>query len=201
MVDEPETAPGLRARKKERTRDVIVEHALDLFEQRGFDATTVEQIADAANVSPRTVFRYFTSKEDLVFFGQDEENRRLGAMLEKQPKGTDLVDALLQATREMVASDALRPELLVRSERLVVKTPALRAYRLRLLHDAREMLVAHFVSARTSRREALRIRLAVAAYLAATDAAMSAWIAAGAKGTPREELALVEELLKRGHRG
>jgi len=87
--------PGLRERKKARTRASIREHALRLFREQGYTATRVEQIAEAAEVSPATFYRYFPTKEDVVL-QDDLDVLTLGA-LEAQPPGLSPLAAIRAA--------------------------------------------------------------------------------------------------------
>jgi AcrR family transcriptional regulator len=93
---------GLRERKKARTRASLREHALRLFREQGYQATTVEQIAAAAEVSASTFFRYFPTKEDLVL--QDDMDTRMVEALERQPAALGPVAAVRAATREVFGS-------------------------------------------------------------------------------------------------
>ncbi|HZE39324.1 MAG TPA: helix-turn-helix domain-containing protein, partial [Stackebrandtia sp.] len=86
---------GLRERKKERTRLEIQRHALRLFRQRGYANTTMEQVAEAAEVSPSTLFRYFPTKEDLI--GSDDFGQRLAEAYDAQPAALGAVEALRAA--------------------------------------------------------------------------------------------------------
>jgi len=90
--------PGLRERKKARTRASIREHALRLFREQGYAATRVEQIADAAEVSPATFYRYFPTKEDVVL-QDDLDVLTLGA-LEAQPPGLSPLAAVRGAVSD-----------------------------------------------------------------------------------------------------
>jgi AcrR family transcriptional regulator len=92
--------PGLRERKKQQTRDRIASVALDLFTERGYDHTTLAEIAEAADVSPRTIFAYFQSKEDILFCDEPLLYERLERTLRERPPGATTVDAL----REFVSS-------------------------------------------------------------------------------------------------
>jgi AcrR family transcriptional regulator len=94
--------PGLRERKKARTRAAIREHALRLFREQGYGATTVDQIAEAADVSPSTFFRYFPTKEDVVL--QDELDIMAAGAFESQPADMPPVTAFRAATREALGS-------------------------------------------------------------------------------------------------
>src|SRR4030081_231689 len=75
------STPGLRERKKQKTRETIVKVALELFAERGYEHTTIAEIADAAEVSPRTIFAYFPSKEDILFCNLPEVQDRLARAL------------------------------------------------------------------------------------------------------------------------
>lgn len=92
--------PGLRERKKQQTREKIERVALQLFAERGYDETTLAEIAEAADVSPRTIFAYFESKEDILFCDEPVMFERLRDTLEQRPAGATTVDAL----REFVSS-------------------------------------------------------------------------------------------------
>src|SRR5271167_1253240 len=96
------TTAGLRERKKARTRASLREHALRLFREQGYHATTVEQIAAAAEVSPSTFFRYFPTKEDLVL--QDDMDDRVLRALARQPPELAPLAAIRAAMREAWSS-------------------------------------------------------------------------------------------------
>jgi AcrR family transcriptional regulator len=100
MPPETTTArPGLRERKKAKTRASIQAHALRLFAEQGYHATTVEQIADAAEVSPSTFFRYFPTKEDVVLY--DQFDPRLIEAFLAQPAELAPVTAVRRAMRQV----------------------------------------------------------------------------------------------------
>ncbi|GGV13596.1 TetR family transcriptional regulator [Actinomadura sp. LOL_016] len=86
--------PGRRERKKQRTREALVDAAFALFAEKGFDATTVEEIADAVDVSSRTFFRYFASKEDVALTFQDEQLRAVLTLLSERPADEPIITAL-----------------------------------------------------------------------------------------------------------
>ena len=117
---------GLRERKKARTRAAIREHALRLFRENGYQRTTVEKIAEAAEVSPSTFFRYFPTKEDLVL--QDDMDTRMIAAFEQQPPELGPIAAVRAASRQMFASySAADMDLLRETTRLTMTVPEIRA--------------------------------------------------------------------------
>jgi AcrR family transcriptional regulator len=91
----PKPSTGWRERKKSKLRNRLKQHAMRLFTEQGYEATTIEQIAEKAEVSPRTFFRYFAGKEDLIF--DDEYDAPLIASFHAQPPEFSLIEALRRA--------------------------------------------------------------------------------------------------------
>ena len=90
---------GFRERKKAHTRESIIDAAIDLFERNGLDTTTVEEIAAAADISPRTFFRYFESKIDVVMAEKGEDHPGIETLLLARPPTEGPVEAMHQVVR------------------------------------------------------------------------------------------------------
>ncbi|MEV5824553.1 TetR family transcriptional regulator [Spirillospora sp. NPDC052242] len=140
----------LRERKKLKTRRAIQDHALRLFTEQGYDATTVEQIAAAAEISPSTFFRYFPTKEDVVI--DDEYDPVMAEAYRAQPAELSPIDAL----RTMLAE--LLPELhgpdlekLHARLRLITDVPALRARMFESMSTGTCAMLRDVVADRTGR--------------------------------------------------
>ncbi|GGW36497.1 TetR family transcriptional regulator [Streptomyces caelestis] len=117
---------GLRERKKIKTRQAIRAATYALIEEQGYDATTIEQIADRAEVSPSTVFRYFPTKEDIVV--TDEWGPVMPAELRARPEDESWADVLRHVMRTALdLSLAEEPEVTRLRARLGAEVPAVRA--------------------------------------------------------------------------
>jgi AcrR family transcriptional regulator len=88
---------GRRERKKQRTREALIDAAFTLFNEKGFETTTVEEIADMVDVSSRTFFRYFSSKEDVVLTFQEEQFVLMKQALAARPPDEPIVTAMRNA--------------------------------------------------------------------------------------------------------
>jgi AcrR family transcriptional regulator len=159
-----------RERKRVRTHAALQQHALRLFAERGFDATTVEQIAAAAGVSHMTFFRHFPTKEDVVV--EDQYDPMIETLIRAQPANLPAMTRIRAAMRiglaEVYASD--RVQLLERV-RLIAKTPALRA-RLWDNQAATQQLLARGLD---GEEPSLATRAVAAGCLAAMTTAILTW--------------------------
>jgi AcrR family transcriptional regulator len=126
LSEDDRPAVGLRERKKARTKAALQQHALRLFGERGYQATTVEQIAEAAEVSPTTFFRYFPTKEDVVLY--DVLDPPAIAAFKAQPAELSPIQALRGAMRQLFTQLSAE-ELAVQRQRdrLIRSVPELRA--------------------------------------------------------------------------
>src|SRR6266536_5266554 len=123
-IDRP--VVGLRERKKARTRATIQHHALRLFRKQGYDATTVEQIAEAAEISPSTFFRYFPTKEDVVLL--DDYDPLLVAAFKAQPPELSPIQAMRRAMRSAFGTiPAAEMERVRERSALMLQVPELQA--------------------------------------------------------------------------
>jgi AcrR family transcriptional regulator len=126
-LDATATKLGLRERKKQQTHDTIARAALRLFAERGYDQTTLAEIAEAADVSPRTIFAYFESKEDILFCEQPSVFDRLKQTLEERRPGATTVDALREFAASLPPPDEeamLRKQVIAANPDLVMKLRA-----------------------------------------------------------------------------
>jgi AcrR family transcriptional regulator len=183
-------ALGLRERKKAKTRATIQQQALRLFQGQGFDATTVEQIAAAAEISPSTFFRYFPTKEDVVLW--DDLDPVLIAAFEAQPTELSPIEALRGALR-VVFTALPAQELTQQLERaqLIVTVPELR---MRMLDQFAGIidLLAELFATRVGRRAN---DFAVRAYAGAVTGALLAAMFAAIQEPAPDFLALMDDAL------
>jgi AcrR family transcriptional regulator len=121
---------GLRERKKEQTRRLIAETARRLFSERGFERVTIAEIAEAADVAVQTVFNYFPTKEDLVYWRLASFEGELLTAVRERPPGTSALEAFqtfLLAQRGLLGQhDPGAHEELISFTRMISESPALR---------------------------------------------------------------------------
>ncbi|MGK5553681.1 TetR family transcriptional regulator [Actinomadura kijaniata] len=131
---------GLRERKKEQTRQRIAAVALRLFGERGFDAVTVNEIAEAAEVAKATLFAYFPTKESLVLNGVGGDD--LAGIVARRPAGRTCLEALRAHHRAFAAGQTPQADLdeLVARVRVIQDSPALQAAANGLLYQQRQAL-------------------------------------------------------------
>jgi AcrR family transcriptional regulator len=132
---------GHRERKKQRTRETIARTALELFDRHGFHATTIPQIAEAADVAPRTVSTYFPAKEDLVFADQDESYAQLEQRVRERPAGETAPDALRAWVEAQLPDWQAREDELQMRRRVVDADEGLRTHRSRFVVLTQELMV------------------------------------------------------------
>lgn len=136
--------PGRRERKKQRTRDDLMRHAARLFAANGFDETTTEDIAEAADLSQRTFFRHFSSKEAVLYGDMEDLRLRVQEALVERPAGEPAVEAVRQAIMALADDyEADRDHRLLQAK-LAAAYPSVSAYSRAVVQAEweRELIVA-----------------------------------------------------------
>jgi AcrR family transcriptional regulator len=192
-------ATGMRARKKQRTHDDLIRIATDLFARHGYDAVTVEDIAAAADVSQRTFYRYFSSKEDLVLGDVNEDIASFAEALAHRSRE----EPVLESIRAVVLEAAIEYEQSYDANQarsaLVAHTPGLKlreAERQAFVEEAITPLIAERLG--VDANADMRPRLIAACAVTALRVASSIWLASGTAGSLSPTVDEALTLLTRG---
>jgi AcrR family transcriptional regulator len=179
MIDHPTT---LRAQRRFETQRMIQAHAVRLFTERGYDATTVIDVAEAAGVSPMTVYRHFPTKEDLVLVDQNSKlvAEQIVASSAAQPLIRRIGNALIDAATTLTSgghenNPTANEQFLLARLRLMISTPALRAKHLDNHYALQQAIVEALGDDATDPDAAFQAQAAVSACLAALHAALVRW--------------------------
>src|ERR1700737_4393775 len=175
-------APGLRERKRQQTRERLTRMAVALFLDRGFEATTLDDIAAAADISRRSFFHYFTSKEDVVFAWQEESAAALIAAVAARPANESMLAAAENAIYAMVRQ--LKPGEAMAIARLKRDNPALQA-RDQVKHEKLGRARAEALGKRAGHKtERLKARLVAMIATGVMRIGGESWAAEGAREKP-----------------
>lgn len=178
-------AEGRRESKKQSTRQLLADVAMRLFEEQGYDGTTVDQIAHEAGLSTRTVTRYFRYKEEVIFGYEAETLAALLAAVRRRPRPSlDIASLAHPLVWFAAAFEGSRDAVLARA-RVVASNRALRIRSLQVLQSWRDGVAAELAAEAQLQQSDLRVQIVAGAFVAAFDAAMTTWVASnGAEALP-----------------
>jgi AcrR family transcriptional regulator len=185
--------PGLRERKKQRTHETIARVALELFAERGYEDTTLEDIAEAADVSKRTIFSYYQSKEDILFCDEASIVKEVERTLQQRPPGATTVDAL----REFLSASPPPDEQVMLRKRIIGANETLRLSERARFGRIEELLAKSIARDLDAGPDDIRPVLIAASVTAAFNAARDRLDAQSPGGISNEEkLAIVDQVLE-----
>jgi len=170
---------GLRELKKARTHATIHDVAMDLFARNGFDHTTVEEIAEACEVSPRTFFRYYATKEDVLFVDSQQRCATLLEIVAAQPLDDAPLDVLHHSLHTLALDYEPERDRLVVRARVLDGSPTLRADKAEQLRGWEAALVEELERRNRAAAHPLAVhelRLRVAVSMAAFRTVFDVWI-------------------------
>jgi AcrR family transcriptional regulator len=175
-----EAAPAkvsLRQKHADATRQRILDEAMTLFLAQGFEATTVEEIADRADVSPRTFFRYFATKDALLFSDFETRMEKLQTLIDQRPEGEAPLDTLVAVIGELVDEIDDDPDQRALAQRLLAERPSLRSYQRSAIAEHSEGQITESLARRAGLApDDLGLRALTAAAAGWIDLALKEWL-------------------------
>lgn len=175
-----------------QTRRDLSAAALALFADRGYEATTVDQIAVAAGVARRTFFRYFPTKEDAVFPDHDSTVTRVQSVLDAASPTGDPIDVVCEGVREVLRMYATDPTVAVARYRLLREVPALREREIAVVSRYQRLftkfLLSNWAAESSLPDAALYAEVSAAAVVAAHNHVLRQWLRADARGDVFDQL-------------
>ncbi len=196
--EKPPAAPSLRQRKRQQTRERLTRAAMALFLERGFEATTIDDIAAAAEVSRRSFFHYFASKEDVVAAWQEDAASALVAEIVARPAD----ETMLTAAENAIAAAVKRidPAEAAAMSRLKRDNPALQA-RDQLKYEKLERAFVEGLTQRSGRKsDRLKARLVAMIATGAIRVGGESWLGEGTRDKPeafvKRTFDAIREILK-----
>ena len=176
---------GLRERKKAKTRQALEDAALDLFASKGFDATTVDEIAAACDVSRRTFFRYYASKEEVLSGDHEDEEAAVFEFISARPASEPALTSLRAALGAMADQLATDRERLLAKMQIIGQTPSLESTALQHASEKVDRIVEALVARSEgdpAPDDVFRMRMVTQAAIGALRAAIERWAAEGGDG-------------------
>ncbi|MGW2707423.1 TetR family transcriptional regulator [Streptomyces argyrophyllae] len=189
--------PGLRERKKIKTREAIRAATYALIEEQGYDATTIDQIADRAEVSPSTVFRYFPAKEDIVL--TDESGSLMVEELRARPAGEPWTDSVRHVMHRAVdAMTAEDPDVVRVRAHLAARVPAVRSRMIESMSRTGRLLREALAERCGPAADSLEVRVYATALVGALMEVTMAWAENGFQDDPRGMVDRALDVLEHG---
>jgi AcrR family transcriptional regulator len=172
--------PDRRERRRLKRRDEVALVAVRLFLERGFHDVTVDEIAEAADIAPRTFFRYFATKDEVLFIDHDEKRERLRDMIAGSPTDEPILSSVRHAVMALADQYEQESETMLLASQVVAATPSLEAAAIER-QDAWEDELVGMIAARlgVDPERDLRPRVVASTTMAALRSAHRIWMASG----------------------
>ena len=175
---------SLMSRKRQLVQDAIYDAAIELFAKKGFDETTVEEVADAAGISRRSFFRYFESKDDLLALNTVHTGEILVEAVKSSPSGLSPIEVVREVVSAGIKFNESMPHIRQVIEIAIRSASALQAHQSRLMEVEAKLASAYAVRLKIASREILKPRILAGLSLLVMNSAIGSWFSGEYKDMP-----------------